>query len=176
MVKMFCFVFYWYSKRVSCYQPALTPQGTESIRSCACSHTLLSGAVNISSVPGFSFCCSSLLSYACKSVPKSSLFPLFSINSMLLHISAVFLSSSGTQGSLQVRRHRLCFTIAREESRLPTNISKASFSPVPAGGNYCLQFQYITKVLKKLEGKERDSKLSQNVIPLSCRHPKRVDK
>lgn len=50
---------------------------------------------------------------------------LYSRNSILLHISAVLSSSSGTQSSLQAERQELCFTIAREESRLPTNISKS---------------------------------------------------
>lgn len=48
----------------------------------------------------------------------------------------------------------------------PQVFPKASFSPLPAGGNYCLQCQYPTKAVKRLEGKERDPKLSQIAIPL----------
>lgn len=48
----------------------------------------------------------------------------------------------------------------------PQTFPRASFSPLPAGSNYCLQFQYITKVLNRLEGKERDPKVSQIVILL----------
>lgn len=46
------------------------------------------------------------------------LFLLYTMNFMLLHISAVTAtsSSSDTQSSLQVGRHKLCFTIAREQA------------------------------------------------------------
>lgn len=82
---------------------------------------------------------------------------LYSRNSILLHISAVLPSSSGTQSILKMERHQLCFTIAREESRLPTTFPKASFSPVAAGGNYC--FQFLIKCWKRRRGTQSSPRL-----------------
>lgn len=173
---MFYF-FYWYSKRLSCYQPVLAPWETESIssiRSCARSHTLLSGAVNVSSVPGF--CCSSLLSHRSKSMPPSHLFST--------QWAPCSCTSQQYCWAVQVLRAvykwggTSCVSLLLEKrAGCPQTFPKASFSPVPAGGNYCLQFQYITKVLKRLEGEEPKA-LPDCYPPLwkLCRYPKGVKK
>jgi len=56
------------------------------------------------------------------------LFLLYTMNFMLLHISAVAVksSSSDTQSSLQVGTHELHLTIAELESRLPENVPKST--------------------------------------------------
>lgn len=161
---MFYF-FYWYSKRLSCYQPVLAPWETESIssiRSCAHSHTLLSGAVNVSSVPGF--CCSSLLSHRSKSMPPSHLFST--------QWAPCSCTSQQYCWAVQVLRAvykwggTSCVSLLLEKrAGCPQTFPKASFSPVPAGGNYCFSFNILPRFLKGWKG--RNPKLSQIVIPLS---------
>lgn len=109
------------------------------------------------------------------------LFLLYTMNFTLLHISAVTitLSSSDTRSGLQVGKHKLFFTAARVESRLPANVSK-KYNLV-----LCLQvvtttcnFNALPRSLKGWRGRicgEGPKVLPNYYPPLwqSCRHPKK---
>lgn len=166
MVKVLClFFFYWYSKRLSCYQPALAPKGTESIRSCAwalkcCKYFFCLRGSHFAAQVSYHTCASQCLA---KPSPISSV-----LNELC---GPAHLSSTVEQFRYSEQftswEARAISLLLEKRAGCPQTFPKAPFSPVPAGGYYCLQFQYITKVLKSLEGKERDPKLSQIVIPLS---------
>lgn len=154
---LFYFFLNWYSKRLH----AVSLHWLPSAGAPLCSQGL-----QIFLLPqGFSFCCSSLLLHVCKSMPRSSLSPISSLLKKLpspAHFSSTVeqfrYSEQFTSGEALVSVSLLL----QKRAGCPQTFPKASFSPVAACGNYCLQF-----LIKMLEGKERDPKLSQIVIPLS---------